>query len=264
MRTTLPFLLTICALSTGSCASRDRVPAWKGLSSRARPASQAPAATPVARATDPRPGAASGDAGLMARLSREMIPAIHVTDEESLRAVLEPVRNMTGLPIVVDSAAENAVLDAGLLFDFQLDHPISVRDFLNLVVRQASGDVAWVVRHDAVLVSTPDRAAPKPILVSHDVRDILFGRTDFSAPRIDRIRLLEELEDDDGGGPFGGVGERVTSIEADDLAVLVQENVAVGSWEDDGRSLQAENGFLLVVHEPAVQVEVRRLLDQLR
>jgi hypothetical protein len=41
----------------------------------------------------------------------------------------------------------------------------------------------------------------------------VFSLTDFFGPRIDRLRLLDDMEDDDGGGPFGGIGEKPKLIE---------------------------------------------------
>ena len=40
-----------------------------------------------------------------------------------------------------------------------------------------------------------------------------FSLTDFLGPRIDRLRLLDEMTDDGGGGPFGGIGEKPKLIE---------------------------------------------------
>jgi len=39
------------------------------------------------------------------------------------------------------------------------------------------------------------------------------GMTDFMGPRIDRIRLLDDMQDDDGGGPFGSIGEKPRLLE---------------------------------------------------
>jgi len=184
--------------------------------------------------------------------------------EESLRVVIDAVRAQTGLPLIVDRRAENAVFDAGVLFDFELTYPVAVHDCLNLISDEAGGECTWLIRHDAVLVTTKERARARPVVVLHDVRTMIMARTDFSGPRIDRLRLLDELEDDDGGGPFGGVGESVQRMEEDDVATLVQENVAVGRWDEDGVSIEPHNGFLIVVHEPAVQRSVKRFLDTLR
>jgi hypothetical protein len=75
------------------------------------------------------------------------------------------------------------------------------------------------------------------------------------------------LEDDDGGGPFGGPidghGERVSAIEADAVLTLVVENVAPESWEEEGVSIDLAEGVLVVVHRPDVQRDVARFLTEL-
>ena len=128
----------------------------------------------------------------------------------------------------------------------------------------AGEKVTWTIRHDAVLVTTKEKARGKPIIVNHDVQDLVFGLTDFLGPRIDRLRLLDEMQDDDGGGPFGGIGEKPKLIEPADLATLIQENVAVGTWEDEGISIDAGEGYILIIHTPEVQEQVRQFLEDLR
>ena len=93
-------------------------------------------------------------------------------------------------------------------------------------------EVVWTVRHDAVLVTTKEKAHGDLVIYNHDVQDLIFGLTDFLGPRIDRLRLLDDLEDEDGGSPFGSIGEKPLMNDPDDLATLVQENVAVGSYQD--------------------------------
>jgi general secretion pathway protein D len=115
-----------------------------------------------------------------------------------------------------------------------------------------------------VLITTKDKARGDLDLHSHDVNDLILGLTDFMGPKIDRIRLLDEMEDEDGGGPFGGVGERPVLIEPDELVTLVTENVAVGAWEDDGVSIDIFEGHMIVVHTLAVQRQVEQFLADLR
>ncbi len=186
-----------------------------------------------------------------------------VEDEESLRLVMDYIRVITGLPIVVDPAAENAVLDEGILFTFNFENALSVEQVLNLITDRAGEEVTWTIRHDAVLVTTREKARGEPIVYHHDVQDLIFGLTDFMGPRIDRIRLLDELEDEDGGGPFGGIGERPQLINPDDLATMIQENVAVGTWED-GPTIESYEGHIIIVHTPEVQQQVKDFLEDLR
>jgi tetratricopeptide (TPR) repeat protein len=204
------------------------------------------------------------DIALRRQLASETVVLPGIQDEESLRAVIDIIRQFTGLPLVVDPAAENAALDEGVVFNFNLENRISVQQALNLITGQAGDEVTWTIRHEAVLITTKEKARGEPVIYNHDVQDLILGLTDFTGPRIDRLRLLDELEDDDGGGPFGGLLESPRLIEIEDLATLIQENVAVGSWEDDGVSIEPGEAFILIVHSPEIQQQVKDFLEDLR
>lgn len=197
-------------------------------------------------------------------LSKTTVVLPGIEDEESLSAVIDIVRQFTGLPLVVDPAAENAVLDEGVVFNLNFENRLSVEQALNILTDMAGDQVTWTIRHDAVLVTTTEKARGKPVIYNHDVQDLIMSMTDFTGPRIDRIRLLDELEDDDGGGPFGGILESPRLIEIEDLVTLIQENVAVGTWDEDGVSIDAGEGFILIVHAAEVQQQVKDFLEDLR
>lgn len=215
------------------------------------------------RGLDPEQMVSSAERALRLRLRQTTLRLRPVEEEESLRAVVDNVRLQTGLPLVVDPAAENSVIDNGIVFEFSFENEVTAEQILNLLADMAGEEVTWVIRHDAVLITTAEKALGKPVVQHHDVRDLAFGLTDFMGPRIDRIRLLDEMEDEDGGGPFGGIGERPEMINIDDLATMIQENVGVGSWED-GASIESYEGHVIIVHTPGVQQEVRQFLEDLR
>jgi len=204
------------------------------------------------------------DRELRAQLSSTRIPGLKVSDEESLSKVIDILRTFTGLPLVVDPAAETAAGDAGVVFQFDFTSSLAVDQVLNIVTAAAGEDVTWTVRHDAVMVTTKAKARAKPTIHNHDVQDLVFGLTDFLGPRIDRLRLLDDMEDDDGGGPFGGIGEKPQLIEISALSTLIQENVAVGTWEEEGVSIAEGEGFIVIVHTPEVQEKVKKFLNDLR
>ncbi|MDP6764375.1 MAG: hypothetical protein QF903_12225 [Planctomycetota bacterium] len=212
---------------------------------------------------DPEQLVSKSERTLRRRLRQTTLRLRPVEEEESLRAVVDNVRLQTGLPLVVDPAAENSVIDNGIVFEFSFENEVTAEQILNLLADMAGEEVTWVIRHDAVLLTTTEKALGKPVVQHHDVRDLVFGLTDFMGPRIDRIRLLDEMEDEDGGGPFGGIGERPEMINIDDLATMIQENVGVGTW-DDGASIESYEGHIIIVHTPAVQTEVRQFLEDLR
>ena len=205
-----------------------------------------------------------GDAALRAQLATQTIPGFSYTEEESLAAVIGGLATISGLPLVTDPAADTAALDESVIFDLDLANQISVEKALNLITDMAGETVTWTIRHGAVIVTTTERARGELISLNHPIDDLIFGLTDFLGPRIDRLRLIDELEDDDGGGPFGGIGERPSIIDLEELSLLVTENVAVGTWEDDGVSITVDNGNMIVVHSPEVHREIRSFLEELR
>lgn len=213
-------------------------------------------------------GAADGPVAqeLRAQLTKTRIPGLSVKDEESLAAVIQSLNAITGIPMITDPAADQAAVDGGVVFNIDLTNPITVDKVLNLVAQAAGETVTWTIRHDTVLVTTREKARGELVIFNHDVQDLIFGLTDFLGPRIDRLRLLEDLEDDDenSGGAFGKIGEHPSINAPEDLATLVQENVAVGTWEDEGVSITAEGGNMIVVHSAEVQQQVRSFLEEMR
>jgi len=205
-------------------------------------------------------------AELRAQLASSRIPGLSVKDEESLSAVVQALNAITGIPMIVDPAAEQAAVDEGIVFNIDLSNSIAVDKVLNLVTQAAGTNVTWTIRHDTVLVTTKEKARGELVIFNHDVQDLIFGLTDFLGPRIDRLRLLDDLEDDDenSGGAFGKIGEKPTINAPEDLATLVQENVEVGTWEQEGVAISVEGGNMIVVHSADVQQKVRFFLEELR
>ncbi|MEX1025629.1 MAG: hypothetical protein WD226_11195 [Planctomycetota bacterium] len=197
-------------------------------------------------------------------LASTRIPGYTISDEESLTTVIGGLRAITGLPLVVDPAAEEAAIDEGVVFDFDFKNPLKAEQALNIFTAAAGNNVTWTIRHDAIIVTTREKARGELLIYNHDVQDLIFGLTDFYGPRIDRLRLIDELEDDDGGGPFGGIGERPTINEPDELLTLVTENVEVGSWEEEGVAITIEAGNMVIVHSAAVHAQVKQFLEDLR
>ena len=187
-----------------------------------------------------------------------------VKEQESLTKLIDQMKTITGLPLVVDPAAETAATGAGVVFNISLENKITAEQALNLIVSMVGDTVTWTIKHDVVLVTTKEKARGKPIIINHDVQDLIFGLTDFMGPRINTIRLIDKMTDDDGGGPFGGIGEKPKLIEPGDLSTLIQENVAVGTWQEQGISIDAHEGYILVSHTPEVQDQVRQFLEDLR
>jgi hypothetical protein len=259
MRMSLATLLLPALGACGSPYERPPLPPsprWTNMDLGTPPAADRP---PVARARGAAPmvtgTASSPDAALRAQLARTRVRGLLVRGEESLRSVIEAVRTHTGLPLVVAPAAEEAALDAGVVFDLDLQHALAAASVLNLITEMAGPDVDWTVRHGVVLVTTADKARGALRFGAYDVRMLTAARTDFTAPRLE-LRLLGEREEDD----LGGAASSVPRMEADELLTLIQDNVEPATWSDEGVSLDLHNGVLLLRHTPAVHLRVRKLL----
>jgi len=201
---------------------------------------------------------------LRERMDNTFVTLRSKEDEDSLTNVVNILASFSDLPLMVDPAAEDAVTSAGITFKLDFTNPMSIKNALDFLMSEAGGDVTWTIRHETILVTTKEKARGKPVVHNHDVQDLVVGLTDFTGPRIDTIRLYDELDtDEDGGGPFGGTLEAHRVIEIENLMTLIQENVEPESW-GDGVSIEAGEGFIVVTHSLEVQQKIRDFLEDLR
>ena len=191
-----------------------------------------------------------------------------IEEEESLTQVIQYVQDYTNLPIITDPAAENYVLEeSGATFTINFENALTVEQALNRIVAIAGGEdaeITWTVKYDAIYVTTKEKALGQPVVKVHDVKDLIFGLTDFIGPRINRIRLLEELEDEDGAGQYGTIGEAVQIIDIEDLSNLIRDTIAPASWDREGVSIDPGEGNLIVRQTAEVQEEIQAFLEDLR
>ena len=191
-----------------------------------------------------------------------------IEEEECLTQVIQYVQDYTNLPIITDPAAENYVLEeSGATFTINFENALTVEQALNRIVAIAGGEdaeITWTVKYDAIYVTTKEKALGQPVVKVHDVKDLIFGLTDFIGPRINRIRLLEELEDEDGAGQYGTIGEAVQIIDIEDLSNLIRDTIAPASWDREGVSIDPGEGNLIVRQTAEVQEEIQAFLEDLR
>ncbi len=204
------------------------------------------------------------EAELRKALSTTPVTLPSIEDEESLKVVMGYVRDFTNLPIIVDQAAEDLVTDEGIVYQFNFENALTAEQAINRIVAASGEEVRWTIMFDAIWVTTAEKASGQPEPVVHDVQDLIFGLTDFYGPRIDRIRLIDELEDDDGGGPFGLVGEATRIIELENLQTLIQDTVAPETWEREGVGIEVGETNLLITQTKEVQAEIVAFLEDLR
>jgi len=180
----------------------------------------------------------------------------------SFPEVVRLIRNATGLPILIAPAARKTMKDEGLSLDLDLRAPIAIADLLDLMTSR-SDELGWTVRSGVVEITTPDQVQGEATMRTHDVRDLIFARTEFLPPVISGIPNGEV----DAGSRAGGEGdERVAAIEPDNLVQVVKSATIPDYWDTEGGgSIEfIDSGYLLVVATPEMQTEVAHVLDDMR
>jgi len=200
---------------------------------------------------------------LSTQLNQTTISNFVVEAEESLRAVVDELRAMTGLPLVVTPKAEEAITNAGILYDFDLANPMRVRSLFDLIVELSEKEIGWTVRHGVVLFT--DRADARDALVSrmHDIRAAIRPRTDFRAPRVGHLGLGAEAGGDD-EETWGAAVVAAPRLDPDRLVDTIRSTIAPETWDEDGVSIEVtDSGLLLVRHTPGVQLRIAQFVAKL-
>ncbi len=177
-------------------------------------------------------------------LETTRLPGLHLEDEPSLREAMRFIEAAAGIDVHVAREAEEAMQDAGILLNIQIDRPISVRSALNLVCELAGDDVAWTRRHGIVLVTTPDKARGEPVTMVFDISDLTNGIPSFAAREMNIL-------------PSGGIArdeeprelEAIPLMQEQMILDLILSTIAPGTWGRDGNSLSVRNGRLFVRHD---------------
>ncbi len=200
------------------------------------------------------------DDALRQRLRVQTIGRIAFTAEAgAFGDVLRFLRAATGVPIVVSSEARRIIAEERLVLELEVRAPLAVASFLDLVVAGSDG-LAWTVRNGVVEIGSKAAAAGGKALRLHDVRDLVFARTEFLPP------IIGGLPNGDGTRRGGGEGdERVRAIEPDQLIALVRTATDPSLWQDDAATIEyLDSGYLLVNAPAATQRAVAAALAAMR
>ena len=175
--------------------------------------------------------------------------------------VVKLLRTVTGLPIIVSPEARQIISDEALVLELELRAPIAVADLLDLMVSR-SPDLAWTIRHDVVVLTSKALAGGDSVLMTHDIRDLVFPRTEFIPPVIAGIPTGEATAPRSG---YEG-DEKVAMIEPDRVVQMITMSTAADYWDTEGGGTIefVESGYLLVNANAAMQREVARVLARLR
>ena len=204
---------------------------------------------------------------LKEEIAKQRIPSLVFEGETSLETVIDQLRTFTNIPFVVTPDAIDAVDSEGIEFNLNMVHELSVEHALNIITDVAGPQVVYSFRYGVVYITSTSNAYNNLVLRPHDIRDLTAMIVDQSGPKIDKIQLPDSSFSADEEAPqFGGVvGEAIPIMDPDNIATLVQQSIATGTWDDiEGVSIQAQNGQLFVRHTPDVHREIEEFLEGFR
>lgn len=117
---------------------------------------------------------------------------------------------------------------------------------------------AYLVRDGVVLITTADALKKRVKLDLYDVQDLTYGMADF--PGVD-ISLAQ-----DSIGVAAATGDEAKQqFTGEDLANLIKNTIHKDQWEEaDGKSIQFQNGLLIVRNSIEMHKQIRKFLSDLR
>jgi len=161
-----------------------------------------------------------------------------------LDETIEDLARQSGVRIVRDGgpAGGDPLLPELRLKDVPLDRA------LDHLARKAGG--FWMIDGERIRLLVPGKVA----LRLFDVSDLSYGYAD--EPWL-------ELEPDQ--EPPAAPAQAMQELTGEDLANLIRNSVEPDQWEEaDGKSIQFQNGLLIVRNEPVILDRAERYLDELR
>jgi Flp pilus assembly secretin CpaC/tetratricopeptide (TPR) repeat protein len=192
---------------------------------------------------------------LRARMESETLP--FQFESAKIPEIFDYIKNVGNIPIVVDPEVQSELAAEDLQIKLNLESA-TIKAGLNIVLAYKP-ELAYTFKNDVVFITKKAKAHGKPQTHVHDIRDLTLALTDFTGPSLNLTAKREE-----GQGIFGGVTEGKPVVSQEDLQELVRENVGSGTWEQEGVAIDISSGRLIVVHNPTVQREVTRFLNELR
>jgi len=188
-----------------------------------------------------------------------------------LDQVVQFLQTVTGINIVVDQR----VLTAGEYRITLSLTDVPLEDALDFALEMVG--LRWIVRKGVIFISDTQGVQAEPYTRIYDIRDLIGDVPNYAGPTFD----LEQATGGGGGGTSGGGGggfsfedeEDEEDIEVfvsaeqsgQDVAAMIQENVARDTWGLGGRnSIAYRDGNLIVVNNLEVHKEIQELLDGLR
>jgi Flp pilus assembly secretin CpaC/tetratricopeptide (TPR) repeat protein len=168
-----------------------------------------------------------------------------------LTAIVDYIREISGLNIHI-SGIDNP--DAEMI-SFKVQD-IVLDGALRLMLQPRNK--AYLVRDGVVLITTADALKKRVKLELYDVQDLTYGMADF--PGVDI-----SLANDSIGAAVAAGEEAKQQFTGEDLANLIKNTIHKDQWEEaDGKSIQFQNGLLIVRNSIEMHRSIRKFLSDLR
>lgn len=168
-----------------------------------------------------------------------------------LTAIVDYIREISGLNIHI-SGIDNP--DAEMI-SFKVQD-IVLDGALRLMLQPRNK--AYMVRDGVVLITTADALKKRVKLELYDVQDLTYGMADF--PGVD-ISLAQDAI----GAAVAAGEEAKQQFTGEDLANLIKNTIHKDQWEEaDGKSIQFQNGLLIVRNSIEMHKSIRKFLSDLR
>lgn len=164
--------------------------------------------------------------------------------EVPLRQILDDLQCLDSIPIVMDRPAlKDAGIDLDILVTIHLENT-SLKTVLNHICRQAK--LAWVLRDDAIVVTTPEVARGRLVTVRYPIEDLLIDQKVLTRKQQVRYRLKW----------------------ADMISHTITNSIAPDSWTDHGGKgsltfSRSERAFVIIQYHD-VHEQIEAVLASLR
>ena len=186
----------------------------------------------------------------------DKLKSIRITidmQDAPLTAIMDYIREISGLNIHIDSQAIENPDEEIISFkvsDIVLDGALR----LMLGPRQ----LGYRVDGGVVVITSQDALKTDVVLELYDVQDLTYGMQDF--PGVD-INLAQDAI----GTVISAGEETIQQFTGEDLASLIMNTIYREEWEEaDGKSIQFQNGLLIVRNAIPVHRSITKFLSDLR
>ncbi|MBK8097807.1 MAG: hypothetical protein IPK26_11910 [Planctomycetes bacterium] len=178
--------------------------------------------------------------------------------------VVKNLSLITGVPIILTPEARTLIEGENLKVVLELVASITLENFLNHMISR-SPNLAWTVRNGTVIIGDKTTAGGTRFTKVLSVKDLIFAKTEFIAPRIRDIPGSDSGDDET--PRTGGEGEEKTSIIPLDQLVTTLKNATDPKYWDgvENQSITPEdNGYLVISADANMHAMVAETLAAMR